>query len=320
MNSSSIAGITLLQFRRTFISTISSTTLRRTDGGAVRSTRCLARSLCGSSRCRQLQGGADEVGHKAEGIKAAQSIETVQYVSEEQRSSQEDSEEQEHEHLVKQRILKSALEYVPIYGWDKQALEAGASAEGLPPVAAGMFPRGGADLVFYFYTQSNKQLGDILKQKLEEAKVEGLEKPGTTALVREAVETRLRMILPYMDQWPQAMGIQTLPQHSVESWSSLLAVADEIWFHAGDRSTDFNWYTKRLSLAGVYKATEIFMLQDKSHDLQDTWAFLDRRLEDVKALGSCKLDCQQSTASLKESAKGMFIIGRNILGMNSRDR
>lgn len=254
------------------------------------------------------------------GAQAAQSIKIVQYVSEEQRSSQEDSEEQEHEHLVKERILKAALEYVPIYGWDKQALEAGASAEGLPPVAAGMFPRGGADLVFYFYTQSNKQLGDILKQKIEEAKAEGLEKPRITPFIREALETRLRMILPYIDHWPQAMGIQTLPQNAPESWSNLLAVADEIWFHAGDRSTDFNWYTKRLSLAGVYKASEIFMLQDKSHDLQDTWAFMDRRLEDVKALGSCRQDCQLSTGSLKESAKGLFTIGRNILGMNSRDR
>ena len=47
----------------------------------------------------------------------------------------------------------------------------------------------------------------------------------------------------------------------------------------------FNWYTKRVSLAGVYKSTEVYMLQDSSEDYQDSWEFLDRRLEDLTTIG-----------------------------------
>ena len=42
---------------------------------------------------------------------------------------------------------------------------------------------------------------------------------------------------------------------------------------------------KRGSLAGLYKATEIYMLQDRSEDNIDTWAFLDRRLDSLQTFG-----------------------------------
>lgn len=47
----------------------------------------------------------------------------------------------------------------------------------------------------------------------------------------------------------------------------------------------FNWYTKRVSLAALYKATEVYMVQDKSEDFMNTWNFLDRRMEDLGNVG-----------------------------------
>lgn len=47
----------------------------------------------------------------------------------------------------------------------------------------------------------------------------------------------------------------------------------------------FNWYTKRVSLAAVYKSTEIYLIQDRSEDYTDTWNFLENRLEDVVSAG-----------------------------------
>ena len=57
-----------------------------------------------------------------------------------------------------------------------------------------------------------------------------------------------------------------------------------MWFHAGDKSLDYNWYSKRLMLLGVYKSTELAMMQDGSADFGQTWQFLDRRFEDIKDL------------------------------------
>ena len=63
-------------------------------------------------------------------------------------------------------------------------------------------------------------------------------------------------------------------------------LVDDIWHACGDTATDYNWYTKRGLLAGVYAATELFMITDYSPGYADTWKSLDRRLEDVKRIGS----------------------------------
>ena len=73
-------------------------------------------------------------------------------------------------------------------------------------------------------------------------------------------------------------------------------------------------------LAGIYKSTEIYMLQDKSEDFQDTWEFLDRRVEDVSKLGKKLRGGQQSSQVLSEALYGLCIMGKNILGMNSRSK
>ncbi|KAK3096695.1 hypothetical protein FSP39_002447 [Pinctada imbricata] len=187
------------------------------------------------------------------------------YVNEEfYEEGEEGGEETEEEYHTKERILRASLPFVHQHGWTKNAIAAGAEQEGLPSVAHGMFPRGGVELVFYLLQTMKIKTGPFIK---------------------EAVEMRLRMITPYMDKWPQAMAIQTLPQNAPEAWSNLGNLVDEIWYYAGDRSNDFNYYTKRGSLAAIYKATEIYMLQDKSDDWQDTWEFLNRRLADVNNAG-----------------------------------
>ena len=36
--------------------------------------------------------------------------------------------------------------------------------------------------------------------------------------------------------------------------------APQVWHSAGDTSTDLGWYTKRAALAGIYSATELYMI------------------------------------------------------------
>lgn len=83
----------------------------------------------------------------------------------------------------------------------------------------------------------------------------------------------------------QAMALGALPQNVPRTVHSLARMIDDVWHAAGDRSTDTNWYSKRALAAGVYAATEVYMLTDRSAAHADTWAFLDRRLEDVMAFG-----------------------------------
>ena len=56
----------------------------------------------------------------------------------------------------------------------------------------------------------------------------------------------------------------------------------------GDTSTDFNFYTKRATLAGVYSSTLLYWLNDRSPGSEATWGFLDRRIDDVMKIEKLK--------------------------------
>lgn len=113
------------------------------------------------------------------------------------------------------------------------------------------------------------------------------EKIKAAPFLRKHVENRLRMNSPYLKHWPQAMAIMSLPQNAPKSLHYGLELVDSMWYHAGDKSLDYNWYTKRLTLLAVYKSTELAMMQDTSSaDFKETWDFLDRRFQDVENLGS----------------------------------
>jgi ubiquinone biosynthesis protein COQ9 len=78
----------------------------------------------------------------------------------------------------------------------------------------------------------------------------------------------------------------SLAENIPSSLKELGLLSDEIWFLAGDKSVDGSWYTKRASLSGIYAATELFQTKDQSTDFKDTEEFLDRRLEDIRTVGT----------------------------------
>src|SRR5881392_4319354 len=79
----------------------------------------------------------------------------------------------------------------------------------------------------------------------------------------------------------RAAAFLTLPQNAPTAMTLLYRTVDRMWYAAGDTSTDFNFYTKRAILAGVYSSTLLYWLNDRSEGGEATWAFLDRRINDV---------------------------------------
>merc|ERR1712226_236163 len=86
------------------------------------------------------------------------------------------------------------------------------------------------------------------------------------------------------DRWTEALALTANPLYCKDTIEAIQELCDDIWYRAGDTDTDCNWYTKRISLAAVYAAAEVFMVQDQSPDFQDTWLFLDRRLADLQGV------------------------------------
>jgi len=78
------------------------------------------------------------------------------------------------------------------------------------------------------------------------------------------------------------------PNLIVSSNKTLFKIADEIWFLAGDKSTDYNYYTKRIILMNIYAITFSFFVFDNSKDLERTKKFLDKEISAVLKFGSLK--------------------------------
>ncbi|KAK3251769.1 hypothetical protein CYMTET_38901 [Cymbomonas tetramitiformis] len=178
------------------------------------------------------------------------------------------------------QLLESAMKHVGTLGWSAEALRAGAKDMGMSPSIIGILPRGEAELVEHFQEQCDSRL----VAELAERSVE-FEDMGVTARIRTAVRLRLELLHPVISTWPEALNIQSLPSNAPTALRQRAMMVDEMWYAAGDRSVDTSWYTKRAILGGVYTSTELFMITDCSAGFEDTWAFLDRRLEDVHTMG-----------------------------------
>lgn len=185
--------------------------------------------------------------------------------------------------LARQRhsLLDAALRHVPFDGWTWTAIDAGARDLSLAPgEAQRLFPGGPAELIRAFSAEGDRRMLETL---------EGLDLG--TMKVREkvaaGVRARLEAVAAHREAVRSGLAFFALPQHAALGLNCLYRTVDAIWYAAGDRATDYNFYTKRALLAGVYSSTLLFWLNDKSEDFAATWAFLDRRIAEVmKVAGS----------------------------------
>ena len=104
-------------------------------------------------------------------------------------------------------------------------------------------------------------------------------------VVFEMKTERKRNKQPSNATYIQALALMALPSNIPPSLHELRALADEIWYLAGDTSVDGSWYTKRASLASIYAASELFMTTDQSAGFEETRRFMERRFGDVRAVG-----------------------------------
>jgi ubiquinone biosynthesis protein COQ9 len=99
--------------------------------------------------------------------------------------------------------------------------------------------------------------------------------------IRKLVVFRLEAVRHHEEALRRAMTIMALPRHAGRSLRLGWQSADAMWRLAGDTATDYNHYTKRTILAGVYAATLAVFVGDESEGKAETFAFLDRRLEGI---------------------------------------
>ncbi|MFM2042515.1 MAG: hypothetical protein RLY86_1091 [Pseudomonadota bacterium] len=176
-------------------------------------------------------------------------------------------------------ILLGMLPDVAFDGWTRTAMLRGAEAAGYEREAAlASFPRGPVEVVEHFSAWADRAMLDQLAgTDLAALKVR--------ERITLAVRTRLEILAPYREAVRRSAALLALPPHAAVGPRILYRTVDATWVAAGDTSTDYNFYTKRMLLAGVQTSTLLYWLEDRSEDNADTWAFLDRRIADVMRIG-----------------------------------
>jgi len=160
-------------------------------------------------------------------------------------------------------------------GWNETALEAAIDMAGADrDVAKLAFPGGAMDMIEAWIASIDAAMVDELtKEKLAELKIR--------ERIRTLVAFRLQAVDGLDEALRRALAVMAMPQNAPRAlqlgWNS----ADLMWRLAGDTSTDYNHYTKRTILAGIYSATLAVFVNDESQDKADTYAFLDRRIDGV---------------------------------------
>ena len=175
----------------------------------------------------------------------------------------------------REALLAAILAHVPFDGWSESAFHIGAKDAGISlERALNAFPGGMAEVLAFYHDSADRWMIEALaREPLAEMKIR--------ERIAKAVRLRLEQNLAHREAVRSGCSFLLMPQHAPLAAKLLYRTVDAIWYAIGDRSTDFNFYTKRGLLAAVYGSTVLYWLNDKSPHCAATWTFLDRRIQEV---------------------------------------
>lgn len=177
------------------------------------------------------------------------------------------------------RLLEAALGHIPFVGWSRRALLDGAADIGIDAgTARRLFPRGGDDLLAHLDVWADRRMVADVDQSV-------IDRLRMRERIARLVRTRLEILSPHREAVRRAIAARLIPNNAMTAGPALWRSVDLIWAIAGDRADDASYYTKRGLLLAVWTSTFFFWLEDQSPGLQDSWAFLDRRIDNVMQIG-----------------------------------
>ena len=143
-------------------------------------------------------------------------------------------------------------------GWSDAARDMAAQAEGIDTdIAALAFKDGPVDMIDAWFAHiDGVMLAAAPPERLGLMKV----REKITALV----EARLDATSIDRESLRRALAILALPQNLAKATRLGWRTVDTIWRAAGDVATDYNYYTKRTILLGVYASRITVFLDDES--------------------------------------------------------
>jgi ubiquinone biosynthesis protein COQ9 len=190
---------------------------------------------------------------------------------------------------LRRELALAVAENAVFDGWTRRAVDSAAARLGIDPVKARLaMPRNQAGMVDLYI----QEVDHALEAWFTPERLSGLK---IRDKIRALVWRRLEIMAPAREAVRRALAILAMPRNIPLALRISWRTVDLMWRIAGDTSTDFNHYTKRMTLAGVYGSTLLVWLDDRSEKLSDTASFLDRRIDDVMKIEKLKAQWRGSS-------------------------
>jgi ubiquinone biosynthesis protein COQ9 len=201
---------------------------------------------------------------------------------------------------AKDRLLLAMLPHVLFDGWSHKALNAGLRE-------IGEIPEYSNDDLFVNLIDMAIHFGEYIdREMLIKLGVLELEKMPIRERIATGIRVRLNLLSPYKGSIQRLLAFLALPGNHLTGLRITMKTVDSIWYAAGDTATDFNYYTKRGLLAGVYGSTVLFWLSDVSEGHADTSAFLARRINEVMQIPKIQSKVSQKIECFTRPLRGFI--------------
>jgi len=205
---------------------------------------------------------------------------------------------------LKQAVLDAALVHAAEDGFSERTLTRAATDAGVGcEMMQHLFPDGPASLVAFLSEQTDAEM----EKRLAAQDLPGLK---VRERITTAVLTRLEILKPHKEAARRAAAFLMMPANAALGMKLVYQTVDAMWRAAGDTSTDFNFYTKRAILAGVYTTTLMRWFTDNTADESETRTFLDARIGNV-------MQFEKFKAEMKERTKDMPSFADVLKGFNT---
>ncbi len=181
------------------------------------------------------------------------------------------------------RQLAPAIADAAVFdGWSDEAVVAAAELNGVDPaVAAFAFSGGAMAMIATWIAACDAAMAaEWPAERLAQLKIR--------ERIRALVQFRLDYVTPQQEALVRALAIMAMPQNAAQALKLGWHSADLMWRLAGDTATDYNPYTQRTILAGIYAAPLSVLAHDRSEGQADTRAFLERRIDGVMRFEKAK--------------------------------
>ena len=197
-------------------------------------------------------------------------------------------------HTTRDAILQSALGIAAFDGWTRASFDAAVKESGVDAGLAHLAcPRDELDLIIHW----SNVMDDTAEKAILAADIDSMK---IRDRVTFCVLQRLEAIGPNEEAALRARARLLLPDAVTESAGLIWKTSDMIWRAIKDTSTDFNFYSKRAILSGVYSSTLSVWLGESDPEKPRARDFLDHRIENVMQFEKAKWQVRKATQHLPD--------------------